>query len=158
MIDVTFNTEAFDQEVENFLHRFEQASHRSLRAAAQAMVEKIVEKTEGPPPPPLPIKYYKRTNRMVSGWDPAARYLGIEGVPAPIGVKGREGQYIETQTASESSFIAINNTPYVGFVELTGTWKTPWPSRRDPYLIVFSTQKELQEQFPEFLFREWEKL
>lgn len=125
----------------------------SVRNTAQSLMQRVIAYTVAPAPPP-PVKYYVRTNRLVGGWEPAANFVGL-GVPGSTGYYGREGEVEFGLFGTDIIFRATNHVPYASAVELSGTWETPFPSRRPGYGMVLRSSQETEEDFSRNLQIAW---
>lgn len=135
--------------------RFRENARFAVLNTAKTMMGRIVEKTLAPAPPP-PVKYYVRTHRLVSGWQPAASFVGISTPGITGSAKGsNEGKVELIVGEQEIVFRATNEVPYASAVEIAGTWATPFDSRRPGYFIVLRSTNETREDFTQNLQYAW---
>lgn len=108
---------------------------------ARALMERVVERTLAPAPPP-PVKYYVRTHRLVSGWGPGANFVGVP-VPSVTedAVASQEGLVSFTDNPLEVAFQAANLVPYAREVEEEGTL-APRGKRRPGYYFLRNAQRD----------------
>lgn len=153
MITGTLNIDNTVASLEAINGRIEERATVAVLATAKLLVERIIAYTVAPAPPP-PVRYYARTGRFASGWNPAARLLGLSGPSASSQAAGSdEGSGKLITSADRVIFRAINNVPYAAAVEESGTWATPYPSRRKvpPYRGYAIVARASQETAPDFI-------
>lgn len=138
--------------------RFVRNMESAVAHTSAALMRRIVQRTEAPAPPP-PVQYYQRTKRLVSGWAPAGEFVGVTVPgPTPEAEAGYEGTVEWISDEKRITFRAANHVPYVADVEFTGTWATPWPSRRPGYFIVHNAVEDTVNDFVENLKIGWNSL
>lgn len=145
MFSVELYKDDFLRDLRDVERRFTTNMTHAVMRTAQIGLEKIVQRTNEPPIPRARV--YKRTNRLISGWIPAGKFLDVNVPAAKARAEGKnEGSFDFRNDKQEVSFVARNNVPYALFVELTGTWIVPPPNqvRRAPYLMAGNTIKEME--------------
>lgn len=134
---IKFNIKKLEGQVEAFKFLFGEACRHSVLKMSKEILTEIIDETAGAAPPP-PVIYYKRTGQWLGGWGNAAAYLGIalhptENTPR---IKRITGHSYTLEDDKEFSFRAVNDVIYAAAIEQSGTWKTPYPSRRAGYKYV----------------------
>lgn len=161
MFSVELHAGDFLDSLHRFAGEFHRAMGRAVISAAREGVALIVQRTGEPPIPRA--RRYVRTNRLISGWEPAGNFLGVGVPPArPTAKASREGTHLFEPEGDEIRFVAINTVPYALAVELTGTWLVPPPNqqRRVPYLTVANSIKEMESKgsLERHVSNEWEAI
>lgn len=153
-VDIKFNLPKFEQQVETFRKRFLLAGKRSVLRMSKEVLTEIIDETAGAAPPP-PVIYYKRTGQWLGGWGNAAAYLEIplhptENTPRISRITGHS---YTLEDEHEYSFRAVNDVVYAEYIERTGTWKTPYDTRRAGYKYVADAinSEKNEERFKEII-------
>lgn len=159
MLEVTVHEEALVKSLKILQEEFQRTCANAVVETASELMSNIVFKTLGPAPPP-PVRFYKRTYRLVHGWGPAARLLGIYMPPlSPVALTSSdEGTAYLLENEQGAFFKAENRVPYAWEVEFVGTWKDAELNFRAPYNIVGSSEQEMAkpEKFPKNVRDAWE--
>jgi len=146
MLSIHINADRFLRGLTTFESQFHVAMERAVLDSARIGVSRIIQASDKPAPPP-PVKYYIRTDELVSGWKPAAERLGIAAKSAkPTALNPNSGYGYLNTNPDVKEFIAGNTSAHAYFVEFYGTWKTPYPTRRPSYLRASITMQSLREK------------
>lgn len=146
MLKVDTKFDRFYRGLETFRSRFHPAMEKAVLDSARIGVSRIIAEFDKEAPPPT-VKYYIRTDELVSGWKPAAERLGIAAKSAkPTAQNPESGYGFLNSSPDMKEFLAGNTSAHAYFVEFYGTWKTPYPSRRPSYLRASITMQTLRER------------
>lgn len=148
-LTVNFKPERFLRGLATFEGRFHQAMEKAVLDSARIGVSRIIQESDKEAPPP-PVRFYVRTDELVSGWKPAADRLGIAAKSAKPTAENPNSGYGRFNSSPEvKEFIAGNTSEHAFWVEYAGTWKTPFPERRQypgGYQRATNVMKDMNEK------------
>lgn len=123
MITVTWKTKSTLDSIGRLQVAFRPAMERATREVFRRMLARVILLTPKPPSPEN--QTYERTGRLVSGWGPAAKEVGLI-VPEPIAIVPRDqGRFTSTIASGEIRLQAINDVPYGIYPEFGVPGKVP---------------------------------
>lgn len=164
MITVTVDASKLIQSLDRLVANFQRESTRAVVKTSTELVGNITDQLLGPPPGPPPTKY-ERTWRLIHGWGPAAKLLGISLPPMTqfSGAAQDEGTALLYEDVNQTTFEAKNQVPYAREVEFEGTWQAPLgphadpPNFREAYNTVGHALNEVRSEnkFPQYVRDAW---
>lgn len=118
MFEIAIDTTATQAALQAFAFRTFGNMQGAVKKTARTVMIRVLDRIPRPPSPAGQV--YQRTGRLVAGYGPAARFLGLGGPSS------NEGAYRWSFSPTGGiSFSFINSVPYALGVEWAGPWSVP---------------------------------